>query len=85
MKNTYLNVGLPEDLANELAKAVEEGIGSSKTDIIRKAISNEIENINKVPVGCGMFHQDQFGRIFGFNRRMMLFALEHFGFLKRSL
>ena len=42
MKKVYLNVGLPEDLAYDLANAVKRGIATSKTEIIRKAISQEI-------------------------------------------
>ena len=85
MKKVYLNVGLPEDLANDLKNAVKNGIASSKTEIIRKAINQEFKNVNKISVGGGILQQDEYGRIFGLNRRQILFSLEHFGFLKKAL
>ncbi len=85
MKKVYLNVGLPENLAEELKNAVEDGIASTKTELIRKAISQEIKNINKISVGGGTLKQDNYGRIYGYEKRIFLFSLEHFGFFKKSL
>ena len=63
MKKVYLNVGLSEKDSESLKSMVKKGVASSKTDFIRTAVKNYLENLKKTEVGRGMLQHDKEGRI----------------------
>ncbi len=85
MKKVYLNVGLSENDAQDLKSMVKNDVASSKTEFIRTALRNYLNNLKQVEIGRGALEHDKEGRITGYNKRYFVISLESYGYILKNL